>query len=180
MHLVVQAGVSYDLLKQHLAAGDFQKADNETRAKLIQLAGKDAQKRGWVYFSEVQFISVSDLQILDNLWRAASGGLFGYAVQKEVWQQNRRYWTPFFKAISWVQGERNDYRKWPGEFIYSLEAPRGHLPLTNALRGSQLFQAIMEHPAFAQEEKIKTSYSNGSNGKDTSSGNSASNLADLF
>ena len=81
--------MSYDLLKQHLAAGKFQDADNETRAKLIQLAGKDAQKRGWVYFSEVQFIPVSDLQILDNLWRAASGDLFGYAAQKEVWQQNR-------------------------------------------------------------------------------------------
>ena len=25
----------------------------------------------------------------------------------------------------------------------------GHMPLTNALRGTQLFEALMEHPAFA-------------------------------
>lgn len=42
------------------------------------------------------------------------------------------------------------YRKWPAEFNYSYEAPKGHMPLTNALRGTQLFQAIMEHPAFAK------------------------------
>lgn len=46
-------------------------------------------------------------------------------------------------------------RKWPGEFIYKLDAPKGHLPLTNCLRGTQLFEAILQHPAFVQEEKAK-------------------------
>jgi hypothetical protein len=49
-----------------------------------------------------------------------------------------------------VLGENNVYRKWPAEFNYSFEATKGHMPLTNALRGTQLFQAIMEHPAFAK------------------------------
>lgn len=45
------------------------------------------------------------------------------------------------------QGEMNYYRKWPAEFIYNAEdAPKGHLPLTNALRGTQLLEAILEHP----------------------------------
>lgn len=44
-------------------------------------------------------------------------------------------------------------RKWPKEFIYSLEGAKGHLPLTNALRGTQLFKALMEHPAFANSSK---------------------------
>ena len=39
-------------------------------------------------------------------------------------------------------------RKWPQEFKYNLDAPKGHLPLTNCLRGTQLFKAILEHPAF--------------------------------
>ena len=26
------------------------------------------------------------------------------------------------------------------EFTYSMDAPKGHLPLTNALRGTELFQ----------------------------------------
>ena len=41
------------------------------------------------------------------------------------------------------------YSKWPGEFKYEASAAKGHLPLTNALRGTQLFEAILEHPAFA-------------------------------
>lgn len=71
------------------------------------------------------------------------------APQREVWIQNRRQWQRFFKAIDWVQGPNNVYRKWPGEFTYTAEAPKGHLPLTNALRGTRLFEAVMEHPAFA-------------------------------
>ena len=39
-------------------------------------------------------------------------------------------------------------RKWPAEFTYTTDAPKGHLPLTNCLRGTQLFKAILEHPAF--------------------------------
>lgn len=62
--------------------------------------------------------------------------------------QAGRRWPKFFKAIGWVQGENNVYLKWPAEFIYSFDAVKGHMPLTNALRGTQLFQAIMEHPAF--------------------------------
>lgn len=61
-------------------------------------------------------------------------------------------WTKFFQAIDWTVGEENNYRKWPTEFIYSLEAKEGHLPLTNCLRGTQLFEAIMNHEAFFSEQ----------------------------
>lgn len=64
--------------------------------------------------------------------------------------QAGRRWPKFFQAIDWVVGENNVYRKWPAEFKYTFDAPKGHMPLTNALRGTQLFQAIMEHPAFAK------------------------------
>ena len=103
--------------------------------------------------AQVKFIPARDLQTMDALWRAASGGKFGYSVQKELWVQNRCYWEKFFKAIDWVQGEHNIYRKWPAGFTYSLKAARGHLPLTNALRGTQLFKAIMEHPAFERKKR---------------------------
>jgi hypothetical protein len=179
--LARQAGQDYSKLKSLLAAQDFQAADDETRDLLIRLAGPEAVKRKWVYFTEarpprgvrggaglpagaagpltqvggraqVKFIPAADLQTLDRLWRAASGNKFGYSVQKELWVQNRRYWEKFFKAIDWVQGEHNIYRKWPAGFTYSLAAARGHLPLTNALRGTQLFKAIMEHPAFERPQ----------------------------
>lgn len=69
---------------------------------------------GYLFGHQVQFIPAEDLQTIDELWKAASGGLFGYSVQREIWMQNRKYWTRFFKAISWVTGERNNYRSADG------------------------------------------------------------------
>ncbi|KAK9806963.1 hypothetical protein WJX72_008753 [[Myrmecia] bisecta] len=159
-----EANIDYEPLREALRAGEFQKADDETRALLIKLAGPEAVKRNWVYFSEVQFISAKDLRTIDALWRAASNGKFGFSVQKEVLLQNSSLWTRFFKAIDWVQGENSNYRKWPMEFNYSLDAVKGHLPLTNCLRGTQLFKAILDHPAFADSKKmsIDGSSTNGS------------------
>lgn len=54
------AQVDYDWkpLKEHLKAGDFQKADDETRAALIQLAGEEARTQRFVYWTQV--LSTSD------------------------------------------------------------------------------------------------------------------------
>lgn len=64
--------MDYTNLRDALQSGDFQLADDLTRAALITLAGPDAEKRTWVYFTEVKFIANKDLQTIDNLWRAAS------------------------------------------------------------------------------------------------------------
>jgi hypothetical protein len=45
--------MDYTALRDYLAAGEFRKAEDETRALLIRLAGEGAVKRGWVFFSEV-------------------------------------------------------------------------------------------------------------------------------
>ena len=70
--MLCQADMDYTSLRDALQQGDFQQADDLTRAALITLAGPDAEKRNWVYFSEVKFISNTDLQTIDKLWRAAS------------------------------------------------------------------------------------------------------------
>jgi hypothetical protein len=148
-----QLGLDYSALRDYLQEKDFRKADDETRALLIKMAGPGAVSRGWVYFTEVGPIPAADLQTVDALWKTASNGKFGYSVQKEMWQQNNKRWGKFFKQIDWTVGENNNYRKWPAEFIYSTDAVKGHLPLTNALRGTQLFQALLEHPAFNAQKK---------------------------
>ena len=43
------------------------------------------------------------MRTIDALWRAASDGKFGYGVQKEIWMQQSKYWSRFFKKIEWVQ-----------------------------------------------------------------------------
>jgi hypothetical protein len=176
-----QSGVDYAPLRDALLAADFRAADDETRALLIRLAGPNAVKRGWVYFTEVAPIPVSDLATIDDLWRAASNNRFGFTVQRELFSQNQKRWQKFFKAIDWVQGENNVYRKWPAEFNYTEEAPKGHLPLTNALRGTQLFEALLAHPAFQRPSGgsslgggAKTLSSLGGSGSSNGNGNGSS------
>lgn len=105
--------MDYTALLGYLKEGDYRKADDETRALLIRLAGEGAVKRQWVYFSEVKMIGNKDFMTMDSLWKVASGGKFGFSVQREIYNQQAKRWPKFFKQIDWVQGENNIYKKWP-------------------------------------------------------------------
>ncbi|XP_020973576.1 tetrapyrrole-binding protein, chloroplastic [Arachis ipaensis] len=98
-----QESVSFEVLKQHLTAEEYQKADEETRRLLIVLAGEAAQKRGYVFFSEVQFISESDLKTIDELWRVHSDNKFGYSVQKKIFEKSNEDFTKFFIKVGWMK-----------------------------------------------------------------------------
>lgn len=146
---------SFDLLRHHLSIKNFQQADEETRRLLIVLAGEAAQKRGYVFFSEVQFISEKDLTTIDSLWREHSDNKFGYSVQKKILEKANGDFTKFFIKVGWMKKldtevEQYNYRSFPSEFIWELndDTPEGHLPLTNALRGTQLLNNVLNHPAF--------------------------------
>ncbi|XP_008800039.2 tetrapyrrole-binding protein, chloroplastic [Phoenix dactylifera] len=149
---------SFAVIARHLEASDFRQADEETRRLLIALAGDAAQKRGYVFFSEVQFIDAADLQAIDRLWRLHSSDRFGYSVQRRIWEKSRRDFSRFFIRVGWMKRldtevEQYTYRAFPDEFIWELkdDTPEGHLPLTNALRGTQLLARILTHPAFEEE-----------------------------
>lgn len=146
-------GVDYTKFRDHLAAGEWRLADDEHRRLMCVLAGEEAELREWVYFTEVKDFPVTDLQTIDNLWTHYSKGAYGFSVQRKIWVGKRKQWGPFFKAIDWTTGENNAYRKWPQDYLYEEIAAKGHLPLTNALRGTQLLKALLEHPAFAPPEE---------------------------
>ncbi|XWS13230.1 hypothetical protein CRYUN_Cryun36dG0019900 [Craigia yunnanensis] len=152
--------ISFDTLQHHLSTQNFRQADEETRSLLIVLAGEAAQKRGYVFFSEVQFISEADLKAIDDLWKQYSNKKFGYSVQKRLWQKVNKDFTKFFLKVGWMKKldtevEQYNYRAFPNEFVWELndETPEGHLPLTNALRGTQLLNCILSHPAFEGQEQ---------------------------
>jgi len=147
-----ERSIDYSKLRDLLAAEDFKAADAETRRLLIVVAGLAAEKRGWVYFSEVKSIPVADLTTIDGLWQHFSNGKFGYAAQKKIWKKCRSQFDKFAEETSWFTDKWKN-RNWPDEFIYNLEAPVGHLPLTNCIRGAQVLDEILNHPAF---EKKKT------------------------
>ncbi|XP_010413701.1 PREDICTED: tetrapyrrole-binding protein, chloroplastic [Camelina sativa] len=146
----------FDVLENHLVGQNFRQADEETRRLLIQIAGEAAVKRGYVFFSEVKSISTEDLQAIDDLWMKHSDGRFGYSVQRKIWLKVKKDFTRFFVTVEWMklldtEVVQYGYRAFPDEFKWELndETPLGHLPLTNALRGTQLLKCVLSHPAFA-------------------------------
>lgn len=143
-------GVDYGELEQLLLQERYREADVVTLAKLCELAGEAAIKRKWVYFSEVNQLPKEDLRTLDQLWRIYSQGLFGFSVQREIWLSVGQVWEALWPRIGWKSG--NTWTRYPGSFTWDLNAPRGHLPLTNQLRGVRVMSSLMNHPAFAPEQ----------------------------
>ncbi len=137
------------------------------------MAGEAAVKRGYVFFSEVQFIPEADLKAIDDLWRQHSNNKFGYSVQKRIWEKGNKDFTKFFLKAGWMKKldtevEQYNYRSFPTEFIWELsdDTPEGHLPLTNALRGTQLLKCILSHPAFQGNEEEEGEEEKVAEGKD--------------
>ncbi|MGC9525504.1 MAG: GUN4 N-terminal ARM-like repeat domain-containing protein [Limnospira sp.] len=138
--------VDYFPVQQELVQENFQTADRLTLQKLCELVGQAAVQRNWLYFSEVERFPVADLQTLDTLWRVHSLGKFGYSVQRQIWLGAGKNWDKFWPKIGWRSGRA--WTRYPQEFIWNLEAPSGHLPLSNQLRGRRVIEALFNHPAW--------------------------------
>ena len=145
--LASERGVDYRPLEAYLVRQDFEAADRLTLEKLCELAGPMAQQRKWIYFSEVDQLPVVDLQSLDRLWRVYSDNQFGYSVQRDIWLSVGKTWDKLWPKIGWKDG--NLWTRYPQGFTWDLCAPRGHLPLTNQLRGVRVMASLMNHPAFS-------------------------------
>jgi hypothetical protein len=140
--------IDYAPLQRHLLHQDFEEADRCTSAHLRQLAGPAAEKRGYVYFSEVGAIPALDLQSLDRLWIAYSLGRFGFSVQGRLLRLCENRWELLWPRLGWKRDGL--WTRYPSAFSWSLEAPEGHMPLVNQLRGVRLMDALLNHPAVRQ------------------------------
>jgi hypothetical protein len=74
------AGLEYGSLQRYLMEQEFEQADRLTSQRLRELAGEDAVRRGYVYYSEVPAMASTDLESLDRLWLVYSRGRFGFSV----------------------------------------------------------------------------------------------------
>jgi len=177
--LLTDLGLDYSKLSELLKAKDFKAADAETRSMLIKMSGEEAQKRGWIYWAEVKSIPVKDMETLENLWQHYSEGKFGFARQRKVWQKCRGQFDKFAEEVSWFTDKWKN-RNWPDEFIYTLEAPDGHLPLTNCIRGAQVLQELLEHPAIeSMKAKPKSASKSSTSSTSSSTGKRKSALSML-
>lgn len=144
--LQLPSGVDYTSLRDALSQQDFLSADRITVEKLCELAGEDAATRKWLYFTDVENFAIADLHLIDALWQHYSEGRFGFSVQREIWASVGRNWEKLWTKIGWKTG--NNWTRYPQEFVWDLSAPRGHLPLTNQLRGVRVMASLLNHPAW--------------------------------
>ena len=140
--------IDYRPLQELLSAGSWLEADRLSLQLLCRAAGEGAARRGWLYFSEVSRIPVEDLRTIDHLWRVASGDRFGYSVQRQLWLGVNRNWERLWPLIGWKQGYH--WTRYPDEFTWDLSAPKGHLPLSNQLRGVRVLEELLTHKAWEE------------------------------
>lgn len=137
-------GIDYGAMQLALLNENFEEADRLTSCVLRELAGEQAVKRGYVYFSEVPPMEGLDLATLDRLWIAYSQGRFGFTVQARLLKALDGRYERLWPRIGWKLD--GTWTRYPGSFQWSMEAPEGHMPLINQLRGVRLMDALLSHP----------------------------------
>jgi len=138
-------GFDYSPLQEYLLNESFEDADRFTSSKLRELAGEKAVKRGYVYFSEVELIPVNDLSTLNKLWIVYSRGKFGFTVQAKILDSVGGRYDKLWPRIGWKKD--GIWTRYPNAFNWSIEAPSGHMPLVNQLRGVRLMDSLLKHQA---------------------------------
>ena len=124
-------GIDYTKLRDLLAAGKWKDANEETLAVMLKAAGRE--KEGYIESENIENFPCTDLRTIDQLWIQYSKGLFGFSVQKRIFETCKSdYYSyeKFYSRVGWRIGwkmielkrlERN-------ELTFSLNAPQGHLP----------------------------------------------------
>lgn len=148
-----ERGIDYSPLQQLLAVQNWQAADRLTLQKLCELAGTAAVQRKWLYFTEVENFPIPDLQTINNLWLVHSEGKFGFSIQREIWLALGKNWENFWFKIGWKTD--NNWTRYPDSFTWNLSAPKGHLPLSNQLRGVRVIASLLSHSAWSITERQK-------------------------
>jgi hypothetical protein len=145
-----ESDLDYSTLQQALLEERFEEADRLTSAFLRQLAGEQAERRGYVYFSEVLSIRGLDLVTIDRLWIAYSQGRFGFTVQARLLATVNGRYDKLWPRIGWKK--EGVWTRYPRAFDWSLKAPEGHMPLINQLRGVRLIDALLNHPSLVARQ----------------------------
>ena len=145
-----ESDLDYSTLQQALIEERFEEADRLTSAFLRQLAGEQAERRGYVYFSEVLSIRGLDLVTIDRLWIAYSQGRFGFTVQARLLATVNGRYDKLWPRIGWKK--EGVWTRYPRAFDWSLKAPEGHMPLINQLRGVRLIDALLNHPSLVARQ----------------------------
>ncbi|MDJ0589626.1 MAG: GUN4 domain-containing protein [Pleurocapsa sp. MO_226.B13] len=129
-------GVDYTQLRKFLAVGNWKEADFETSKVILRAAGRSYEKH--LKAIDIEKFSYEDLRTIDSLWIFYSRGLFGFSIQKRIYQAlggtedfNDEIWKKFCERVGWRKQawvQEQEYWMSYEELDFSLNAPKGHLP----------------------------------------------------
>ncbi len=97
---------------------------------------------------EQKFEDAKDLETIDRLWTIYSTGRFGFSIQAKILKSVGKKYELMWPKIGWKK--EGLWTRYPGSFCWSLDAPDGHMPLINQLRGVRLMDSILRHPAISK------------------------------
>jgi GUN4-like/Caspase domain len=80
-----EKGVDYRKLRDLLRDGNWEGADRETLNVVCQATG--CKLGSTLSHTALNDLFCKDLRVIDQLWVIASGGRFGFSVQRDVWQK---------------------------------------------------------------------------------------------
>lgn len=121
--LISAVGMDYSLLRELLAAGNWQEADLETTAAILKAAGREQE--GWLTCESLENFPCLDLRTIDDLWMKYSHGRFGFSAQKSIYFEVEKDFEQFGDRVGWrLLDTWLNY----SELTFSLHAPVGHLP----------------------------------------------------
>jgi serine/threonine protein kinase len=128
--LLSAVGINYSQLKELLAAGKWQEADEETTKTMLRITGREND--GWLEESEISSFPCADLRTIDKLWLKYSQGRFGFSVQKRLYQSlggtrsfQQQIWDTFGDTVGWRKSQKWMYYN---ELNFNINAPSAHLP----------------------------------------------------
>jgi hypothetical protein len=128
--------VNFTRLENLLRTRQWQEADQETLSIVFRFAEPDPV--GWGPQSDTLFqnLPCEVLSTLDQLWVEASGGKFGFSVQKRIYIEDcggsldsapdQAIFMQFADTVGWLRVW--DMGRNVSQVTYSLDAPAGHLP----------------------------------------------------
>lgn len=130
--LVSEKGVDYRNLRDLLAAGKWQEADQETRLKMLEVMGQ--QERGYLDGEDIERFPCLDFETIDQLWLYYSKNRFGFSIQKRIWLEEGGKAGIYDERVYEKFGDRVEWRKdgnWRlySELTFSSNDVPGHLPL---------------------------------------------------
>ena len=131
-----ERGVDYTKLRDLLATGKWQKADEETATKMLEAAGRTEER--WLRIEDIDRFPCEDLRTIDQLWVKYSNGRFGFSVQKRIYESlggtkdyDNKIWEAFGDRVGWrVNNEWLHYN----ELKFNTKAPVAHLPMAGRWR----------------------------------------------